>query len=494
MSRSLAAALVLFAALSVVHAAAAAPLPRLTNRPAATPGELVVVLPAGESFASGARGEALVPDTRIAALLAREGLEPARVLGRGGTRAAGASRASALAGRFALLRSHRPDFDPIAASEALRASGRFAAVCPNYGMRLFDTLPNDPYVPNQWSIQDVGGSDIRLPAAWDVTTGSTSVVIAILDTGVDTGHPDLAGQIWQNAGEVPGNFVDDDLNGYADDTQGWDFGDGDADPNPGPMIDEIGLDVGFHGTFCAGIAGAGTDNATGIAGAGWLCRIMPLRVFDSAGVASNAAITDAIGYAIDNGARVISMSFGAPDQPGLPEFFQALIDVANAAGVVCVAAAGNDGVDTPITYPAGCAHVISVGATTDTNERAGFSNWGPWVDVAAPGSLMWSTLCRNYEIDEISQIFYIYFFGWDGENPYMYGDGTSFACPLVAGVVGLLLSEMPGLTPDQVEAHLKATGNVVAYDHPIGPRVNAFNAVSTGVTAVSSTQAVAGFA
>lgn len=504
MSSRLVAGVVLFASLAAASAASAAPLPRLTNRPTATPGEIVVVLPDGESFASGAQGEALLPNARIASLLAHEGLEPVRVLGRrggpasggsaNGGPASGAARASALGGRFALLRSHRPDFDPVAVSEVLRASGLFAAACPNFGMRLFDTIPNDTYVPDQWSIQDLGGSDVRLPAAWDVTHGNASVVIAILDTGVDTGHPDLASQIWLNTGETPGNFVDDDFNGYADDMNGWDFGDGDADPNPAPMIDEIGLDVGFHGTFCAGIAAAATNNAVGIAGAGWNCRIMPIRVFDSNGVATNAGIADAMAYAVENGARVISLSFGSPDEPGLPEYFQALVDVAHAAGVVCVAAAGNDGVDTPVTYPAACDHVISVGATNDVNERAEFSNWGEWVDVAAPGSFMWSTICRNYEIDELSQIFYLYFFGWDGENPYMYGDGTSFACPLVAGVVGLLLSEMPGLNADQVEQHLKATGDVVAYDHPIGKRVNAFQAVNTAVTAVEPVLAATSFA
>ncbi len=461
--------------------AAAVRLPRFAA-PAAIPGEIVVALPAGEAFVRGPGAAGMIPGPARSALLAREGLAPVRVLGgRGSSRA----RRDVLGGRFALLRSARPGFDAAAASARLRASGLFAAACPNFEVRLFDTLPNDTYLGAQWYVQDAGGSDIRLPAAWDVTTGSPSTVIAILDTGVDTGHPDLAARIWQNPGEIAGNFVDDDLNGYVDDVNGWDFGNGDADPNPGPIIDEIGLDVGFHGTFCAGIAGAATNNAAGIAGADWAARLMPLRIFDDNGSATNAGITDAVAYAVDNGARVISMSFGAPDQPGLPEFFQALMDAANAAGVVAVASAGNDGVDAPLIYPAACDHVISVGATNDVNERADFSNWGPWVDVAAPGSFMWSTICRNYEVDELSQIFYLFFFLWDGENPYMYGDGTSFACPLVAGVCGLLLSEFPGLTPDQVEAHLKRTGDVVAYDHPIGPRVNAHRAVTTAVTAVA---------
>ena len=125
------------------------------------------------------------------------------------------------------------------------------------------------------------------------------------------------------------------------------------------------------------------------------------------------------------------MSIGGPGDPGVPEYFQALVDMADSAGVLCVAAAGNDGASTP-TYPAGCARVLSVGAMDTGNVRASFSNFGSWVRIAAPGASMWSSICRNYAVDDFSQIIYIYYFGWDGENPYMFGDGTSFACPLVS--------------------------------------------------------------
>jgi subtilisin family serine protease len=475
--------LLLLLALAPAVAAAAVvptvkPVPARTRVHAAfVPGEVVVALPAGERFTRGARGEALVPDARRTALLADLGLVPVRVLGDD----PGATLE--LSSGYALLRSASPGFDPVAASAALRESGLFRAVSPNYDMRLFTTLPNDTYLGDQWYVQGSLGEDIHLPDAWDTARGDTSVVIALLDTGVDLGHPDLASQIWTNRGEIPGNGIDDDGNGRIDDVHGWDFGDGDNDPDPGPMIDEIGLDEGFHGTFCAGIASAATNNVAGIAGAGWRCRIMPLKIFDSTGNATTASIADAFGYAIAKGASVISMSFGGPGDPGVPEFFQALVDDANAAGIICVAAAGNDGVDTA-PYPAACAHVIAVGATTQDNLRADFSNFGPWVDVAAPGSTMWSTICRNYVIDDLSQIFYLYFFGWDGENPYMFGDGTSFACPLVAGVCGLVRAIRPGITSDQMAAHLIATGDVVAYDEPIGPKVNAYRAVTTGLVAV----------
>jgi subtilisin family serine protease len=424
-------------------------------------------------------GRAIRSDNgRVAEALASHGLGTGRVLG------TAAHRRAAGALRFYALESGRPDFDPLAAAAALRAAGRFRAVCPDYRLTLFDTVPDDYYLPlYQWYIDDGGFADIRLPAAWDVEQGDPSVVIAIMDTGVDTGHPDLASKIWSNPGEVPGNSIDDDGNGLVDDVQGWDFGGGDGDANPEALFDEIGLDIGFHGTFCAGLAGAATDNTEGIASAGWACRIMPLKVSNPTDGISTSAVTEAFAYAADQGAAVISMSFGGPGDPGVPEYFQALVDDATAAGSLCVAAAGNDGDNVPV-YPAACADVVAVGATDLNDERASFSNYGPWVDVAAPGGLIWSTICRNYEVDEVSQLFYIFFFGWDGENPYMFGDGTSFACPLAAGVCGLIRARYPAMNPQQVAHHLVTTGDVVAYDQPIGPRVNAFAAVSQTPVAV----------
>jgi subtilisin family serine protease len=378
------------------------------------------------------------------------------------------------------LRSSQPGFDPLEAAAALRATGAFRAVSPDYRLSLF-VVPNDPDRPQQWYVSDGNFADVRLIQAWDLEQGDPSTVIAIMDTGVDTGHPDLASKIWTNPGETPGNGIDDDLNGFIDDVSGWDFGRNDNDPNPEYFPDAIGIDVGFHGTFCAAIASAATDNAEGVSGAGWNCRIMPLKVAHPDSGITSSMVAGAFLYAIDQGADVLSMSLGGPGDPGVPEFFQALVDDANAAGVMCVAAAGNDGVNVP-TYPAGANGVLAVAATDAGNARAPFSNWGPWVDIAAPGAGMWSAIARNYELSEIDQIFYIFLFGWDGVRPYMLGDGTSFACPLVAGIAGLVRTRMPALGPLEVAQHLVATGDVVAYDHPIGPRVNAFTAVGTTVS------------
>jgi subtilisin family serine protease len=178
------------------------------------------------------------------------------------------------------------------------------------------------------------------------------------------------------------------------------------------------------------------------------------------------------------------MSFGTARQPGVPEFFQALVDQANAAGVLCVASAGNDGTG-DVNYPAGCTGVLSVGSTEPDNTRSSFSNWGPTVRIGAPGSSMWSALCRNYVIDDFSQLFYEVFFLWDGFNPYMYGDGTSFAAPLASGVCALARAQHPSWGPQEVMSQVIASGDVVAFDEPIGPKLNAARAVGPSLLAAA---------
>jgi subtilisin family serine protease len=434
-----------------------------------TPG-VVLVADGAQAFCADRAGRWRAADARVAGACTSLGLDEIRELG---IESAAVSPSSI---RFFALRSGRTGFDPLAAAGALRATGTLRAACPDYRLALFDTRPNDPYFSAQW-YADSGAAAIRLPHAWDVEQGDSAVVIAIMDTGIDTGHPDLAAKIWHNPGEIPGNDVDDDGDGYVDDVTGWDFGRNDADPNPEYTADpSSGIDVGFHGTFCAGIAAAAAGNGEGIAGAAWKCRLMPLKVSDPDSGITLRAVTAAVQYVADKRPAVLSMSFGGPGDAGLPEYFQALVDLATAAGVLCVAAAGNDG-DSASTYPAACRGVLAVGASDENGARASFSNWGPWVTLAAPGSAMWSTICRNYTLTDLDQILYWYLFGWDFTNPYMYGDGTSFACPLAAGVSALVRSRFPSLTPQQVIQQLVTTGDAVSWDEPIGPRINAYRAV-----------------
>ena len=423
------------------------------------PGELVVLL---------APAQELTPEPARRALAAH-GLSEARRF--------------APEGRTRVLRAApgMSDADLEAAGRALVTAGIARAAAPNLVLDLALT-PDDPMLATQWHLGTTAAG-VRARNAWDLETGDPDVVIGIIDTGVDLGHPDLAANIWTNPGEVPGNGIDDDGNGFVDDLHGWDFATGDADPNPVFSVDStLGLDVGFHGTFSAGIAAGRGNDGIGIAGIAWGCRIMALKVSDVDPDITLAAVTGAFEYAGANGADVINLSFGGSN-PILAAFFQPLVDDAVAADAVCVAAAGNSGTDTAY-YPAACDSVLAVAATTVTNQWATFSNWGYYVDIAAPGQDIWSTLARNYTRDASNDLLFQLLYGWNGVDPYMYNSGTSFACPVVAGAVALVRGRYPGVPAPYIIDHMIATGDAVAYSVDIGPRLNVYNALLTYVDVV----------
>ncbi len=442
------------------------------------PGQVLVCLEEGvdgNSILAGRGGGGL------ALLLADLSLENGRFISNAHARSTGPDS------RFLVFESRQEDFDPLAAARTLTASWEVSSASPNFHRPLL-VMPNDPMISTQWHLQPGSSAAVGLDVAWEAETGSPATVIAIIDTGVDTGHPDLAANIWVNSAEIPGNGLDDDGNGYSDDVHGWDFGNNDHDPRPHHTPDATGIDVGFHGTHCAGIAAAVTDNNAGVAGAGWNCSIMALKLPNSSGEMTDLAITGAILYAVAEGADVISMSFGGPDQDGMAAFMQDLMDQALTAGIVCVAAAGNSNTS-EMFYPAACDGVISVGATDENNQRASFSTFGSWVDVAAPGNRIWSTICQNYDFGFFDGLLYMLSMGWDGSNPYMYSDGTSMACPLVAGVCGLIKNQSPGISPADVLERLIISGDAVAFDQPIGVKLNA----GTALTALSAAREISGF-
>jgi len=446
----------------------AAPVSHATPARDRVPGELVVLL---------APGQELTPEPARRALSAHGLVESRRFAAHGRTRVLRAAPGSANA-------------DVEAAGRALVAAGIARAAAPNLVLDLALT-PNDPLLPSQWYLGTTSAG-IRARNAWDLETGDPSVVIGIIDTGVDLGHPDLMNNIWENPGEIPGNLFDDDGNGFVDDIHGWDFSTNDADPNPVFAVDSLlGLDTGFHGTFAAGIAAGEGNNGLGIAGVAWGCRIMPLKVSDVNTEITLDAVTAAFEYAIDNGASVLNMSF-AGTNPILQPFFQPLVNDAVAADIVCVAAAGNAGTDIT-TYPAACDSVLAVAATTVANQRASFSNWGYYVDIAAPGDNIWSALARNYARDASNDLLFQLLYGWNGVDPYMSGSGTSYACPVVVGAVALVRGRFPTVTAPFVIKHMKETADIVpTYDNQIGGRLNVYEALNRYVDVADDLAAAAG--
>lgn len=307
-------------------------------------------------------------------------------------------------------------------------------IVPNATMYAFENVTNDPQSSKQWAIEAV-----KLADAWAHTKGSKDVIVAVIDTGVNTAHEDLKDNIWVNEKEIASNGKDDDENGFIDDVNGWDFNGNDNDPN-----DETSFMQPGHGTHCAGVIGAVGDNKKGIVGANHTIRIMPLRFLSATGGGDLFASVKAIDYAVQNGAHVISASWGATiPRSGAKPILEA-IERARDAGVVFVVAAANDGKSNDKTevYPAnaGFDNVINVAASNKKHGKPKWSNFGRVkVDIAAPGEDIYSTLPKN-----------------------KYGNlsGTSMATPLVAGVVALMKSreEAKELTPLQIRSMLQSTG------------------------------------
>ncbi len=278
------------------------------------------------------------------------------------------------------------------ALELLRNNPNVESAEPNYIHRT-NAIPNDPFFDKQWYLYNYGqyvngtigraGADISAIEAWNVETGNSNIVIAVIDTGVAYTHPDLIDNIWINRDEIPNNGFDDDNNGYIDDVRGWDFANNDNDPSDVSR----GLVGDGHGTHVAGIIGAASNNAQGISGILWHTQIMPLLVSPDGSELLSDNIVSAIEYAVDNGAKIINCSFGGPNYSS---FEYDVIDYANKHGVLLICAAGNEGQNNDLigTYPANydLPNVIAVAATDEKDHLPSYSNYGKnTVDIAAPG-------------------------------------------------------------------------------------------------------------
>ena len=309
---------------------------------------------------------------------------------------------------------------------------------PDYEVKA-SVIPNDARFGELWGMHNTGQSggladaDIDAPEAWDVQTGSGESVVAVIDTGVDYNHEDLSANMWRNGGEIAGNGVDDDGDGYVDDVYGINAITLTGDP----------MDDHDHGTHCAGTIGGVGNNGVGVAGVCWNVRIMALKFLDAGGSGYDSDAITCIQYAILKGAKVLSNSWGGG---GYEQALKDAIDAAGAVGIVFCAAAGNSGMDTDSwsNYPS-CytsSNIIAVMATDNSDLAAYFSNYGrTTVDLGAPGVDILS--CRR-------------------GGGYQLMSGTSMATPHVAGACGLLLSRNPSLTVEQMESALLRTVDVPA--------------------------------
>ncbi|MCF3620233.1 S8 family serine peptidase [Planktothrix agardhii] len=324
------------------------------------------------------------------------------------------------------------------------------------------TTPNDPGYPQLWGLNNIGQSggtadaDIDAPEAWDIQKGNQNLVIGVIDTGVDYNHPDLSANIWTNPGEIAGDGIDNDSNGYIDDVRGWDFAYNDNNP----------MDVHGHGTHVAGtIAGKG-NNGVGVTGVAWNAKIMPLKFLNDSGSGSTSNAILAINYATAKGVKLTNNSWGGGG------YSQALYDAINTAGqqgALFIASAGNESNnnDANPAYPASynLSNIISVASTTRTDGLSYFSNYGATtVDLGAPGSDIYSA--------------------WPNSS-YNTISGTSMASPHVTGAAALLWSQNPTWTAQQVKNKLMQTTDPISAlsgKTVTGGRLNINNALASSDT------------
>lgn len=344
-----------------------------------------------------------------------------------------------------------------AAVAALKNDPRIEFVQPNFLRRIF-VKPNDEHYALQWHMPVINAEP-----AWDLSRGSAQVRIAVIDTGIRKDHPEFAGQL------LPGyDFITDPA--HAGDGNG-------RDSDPSDPGDNTAASSAMHGTHVAGIIAARSDNSKGIAGLCWNCKIVPVRALGvQQGRGADADIADAIKWAAGIAvagtptnqypAQIINMSFGGE---GASAVLTQAVQAALAKGAIVVAAAGNDAKDGAAVLPAAVPGVITVGATSYSGGRAPYSNWGAVVDVMAPGGNMTEQLPLSYNGKPVDAgIISTMCYTADNSCGYHIYEGTSQAAPVVAGVVGLMVSIDPTLTPAKALTYLEQTAKPITCDKSCG--------------------------
>ena len=328
---------------------------------------------------------------------------------------------------------------------------------PDYVVFASATMPNDPAFNQLWGMHQQKDKDIDAPEAWDLTQGSSNVVVAVIDTGIDYGHEDLSSNMWRNPGEIPGNGIDDDGNGFRDDVYGWDFCNEDSDP----------YDDNFHGTHCAGTIGAAGNNGIGVAGVNWGVKLMAVKTMNQGGSGYISDAIDAVYYTTRRGVRLTSNSWG---YYGWLQSMKDAIDDAGTSNILFVAAAGNEQNDNDNNpcYPASfvSANIISVAATDADDDLTWFSNYGKTaVDLGAPGEYIYSTVPT-------------------AQGKYASYSGTSMAAPHVAGVAALVAAYSPALTAAQIKQRILDNtdrSSTLSGKTVTGGRLNAYKSLSGAV-------------
>jgi uncharacterized repeat protein (TIGR01451 family) len=374
-----------------------------------------------------------------------------------------------------LIRVAPADTEP--AIEWLRSAPDVLYVEPNF-LHYPDAVPNDPRYSEQWALNNVGGSggkagaDIKAEPAWDITTGSRSIVVAVIDQGINVQHTDLVANAWKNPGEIPGNGIDDDGNGFIDDVNGFDFVHNDGSVYDGPGTNPDGTAIDYHGTHVAGTIGATGNNATGVAGVNWQVSLMSLKFLGPHG-GTTADLLKALAYAkmmrdlwVSSGGtqganiQVTNNSYGGG---GYSQAEFDAIQALGSSGILFVASAGNnnDNNDVNSAYPASydLPNVICVAATDQFDNMASFSNRGSrTVHLGAPGVGILSTTPGN---------------------GYSLLNGTSMASPHVAGVAALVLAAHPSFSLARLRAAILFSGDPLSsLDQTVsGRRLNALGAL-----------------
>lgn len=346
---------------------------------------------------------------------------------------------------------------PASVAAALRQDAQLEYAEPKY-VHYIDATPNDPQFNQQAFF-----NTIQAAQAWDLVKGEQAgVVLAIVDGGTDRDHPDLIGNLWVNNDETPGNGLDDDNNGFIDDVNGWNFANNSNDPTG---LSNTPSNAN-HGTHTAGIACAVTNNNTGVAGMSWNSKLMGICVSSRTADNSLEFGIDGILYAANNGAKVISLSWGRLG--GSSAFEQDVINYATGLGALIVAAAGNNNTSAQ-HFPSAYRNVLAVANTTNSDTRNSSSNYGTWVDVSAPGTNIQSTF---------------------NNGGYAAISGTSMSCPLVAGLVALVRTKNPALSGIQAGEQVRLTADNIDAQNPayvgrLGKgRINALRAVTESVPAI----------